>query len=477
MPEEPLTTKQHAVPQQVFGVQFKLVGDLTIRQFAILAICGFFAFIMFSSGLFILFRLLISGAFLLFGIAFAFVPVQDQSLDQWITAFFRAVYSPTRRMWVKSTAPADFLVLEMPKFTRVSGPEISPEESRRRLETYLGGIREQKELNPLDLAEEQYLGSIRSLAQAMVSPATPAFAPVPVPVAPPTAALTLEEVMAAPTVPTVVPSEVEGPPPPPPTPRLRFVEATKIIERASLASQVNFAEPVYKVQRGRVASYFAARRNTRVGRRLTPLAIAGEMVYAPAREQIISPELPVAPALATVAVEPIAPPPLPLPPVPEVEEIPPAPPPRAPETTPIPIPPPPAPEPMPEPVPPPVVVPPPAPPEEKPAPTPIPIPIAPPLPKPSAASPIAPPKAGANIIAGVVFDPQGGILDQTLVVVEDEKGNVVRAIKTSELGKFVTSPLPNGKYAVRVPKTPFSFATMRVELTGKEMEELEIRSK
>ncbi|HLD96525.1 MAG TPA: hypothetical protein VI794_02335 [Patescibacteria group bacterium] len=467
MPEEPLTTKQHAVPQQVFGVQFKLVGDLTIRQFAILAICGFFAFIIFSSGLFILFRLLISGAFLLFGIAFAFVPVQDQSLDQWITAFFRAVYSPTRRMWVKSTAPAEFLVLEMPKFTRVSGPEISPEESRRRLETYLGGIREQKELNPLDLAEEQYLGSIRSLAQAMVSPATPAFAPVPVPIAPPTAALTLEEVMAAPTVPTVVPSEVEGPPPPPPTPRLRFVEATKIIERASLASQVYFAEPVYKVQRGRVASYFAARRNTRVGRRLTPLAIAGEMVYAPAREQIIAPELPVAPALATV-VEPIAPPPLPLPPAPEVEEIPPtpvAPPPFVPETPPIPIPvptpiPPSAPEPLPEPAP----------------PSPI-IPLAPPLPKPSAAAPIAPPKAGANIIAGVVFDPQGGILDQTLVVVEDEKGNVVRAIKTSELGKFVTSPLPNGKYAVRVPKTPFSFATMRVELTGKEMEEMEIRSK
>jgi len=148
MPEEPLTTKQHAVPQQVFGVQFKLIGDLTIRQFAILAICGFFAFAFFSSGIFILFRILISGAFLLFGVAFAFVPVQDQSLDQWITAFFRAVYSPTRRMWVKSTAPAEFLVLEMPKFTRVSGPEISPEESRRRLETYLGGIREQKELNP-----------------------------------------------------------------------------------------------------------------------------------------------------------------------------------------------------------------------------------------------------------------------------------------------------------------------------------------
>ena len=99
------------------------------------------------------------------------------------------------------------------------------------------------------------------------------------------------------------------------------------------------------------------------------------------------------------------------------------------------------------------------------------------MPKPSAAPAIAPPKAGANVIAGTVFDLQGGVLDQTLVVVENEKGNVVRAIKTNELGKFVTSPLPNGRYAIKVPKTPFSFATMKIELTGKEMEELEIRSK
>ncbi|MEX2053449.1 MAG: PrgI family protein, partial [Patescibacteria group bacterium] len=345
--EEPLTTKQHAVPQQVFGVQFKLVGDLTIRQFAILAICGFFAFLFFSSNLFIIFRILISGTFLLAGVGFAFVPVQDQPLDQWIAAFFRAVYAPTRRMWAKSTAPAEFLVLEMPKFTRVTGPEVSPEESRRRLETYLGAIHEKRELNPIDLAEEQYLESIRGLAQTMVVPAlAPIAAPVP---SAPSPALTLEEVMAPPpTVSPVAPSAVEGPPPPPLAPRLKFVEATRMVERATLASAVNFTEPVYKVQRGRVASYFAARRNIRPNRRLTPLAIAGEMVYAPVREQIIDPELPSAPTLAEptpvagyqspvpsfqspvpLAPEPIAPPP----PLPEPIPAPPPPKPVAPPPT------------------------------------------------------------------------------------------------------------------------------------------------
>ncbi|OGC38293.1 hypothetical protein A2155_01335 [candidate division WWE3 bacterium RBG_16_52_45] len=390
MPEEPLTTKQHAVPQQVFGVQFKLVGDLTVRQFGILAICGFFAFAFFSSNLFIVLRILISGIFLLAGIGFAFVPVQDQPLDQWISAFFRAVYAPTRRMWVKSTAPAEFLVLEMPKFTRSTGPEVSPEESRRRLETYLGAIHEQKELNPLDLAEAQYLESIRGLAQRMVVPLAPAVVPAPVLMAPSTPTLTLEEVMAAPTVAPAAPSGVEGPPPPPPASRLRFEEATRIVERASLASQVNFAEPVYKVQRGRVASYFAARRNTRVGRRLTPLAIAGEMVYAPAREQVIAPELPSAPTLAAPIFTPTVPTvalPISMAPV-EVPK--PLPIPVAPPPPPIPMPepispPPPAPEPAPSPV----VVPPPTVPTVAPSavegPPPPSYPTALPLPKPSAA--------------------------------------------------------------------------------------------
>lgn len=448
MPEEPLTTKQHPVPQQVFGVQFKLVGNLTVRQFGILAICGFFAYVFFVSNIFILFRLLISGAFLLFGVGFAFVPVQDQPLDQWIAAFIRAIYAPTRRIWQKSSAPAEFLVLEIPKITRVEEPGLSPEESRRRLESYLKTVREEQELSPIDLAEQKYLESIKALAQKMVAPEIPSTPPAPKPALAPAPALTLEEVIAKPPAPTPA-EEIEAP-------RLKFVEAGKFEERPSLASVVNFAEPVYKVQRGRVASYFAARRNVRAGRRLTPLAIAGTMVYAPAREQIITPELPEAPTLAEPViplppapppVEPIAPPPTPSqikePPMPKPEEkIPPVPEPKAKAPAPLPV-----------------------------------IPMAPLLPKPARAKPIVPPKTRANVIAGTVFDSKGGVLSNMLFVIKNEKGNVVRANKTNALGKFYTSPLPNGSYGIEIPRTPFSFATMKIELTGAELAEMEIRPK
>ncbi len=460
MAEVPQTYKQHPVPQQVFDVEFKLVGGLTLKQFGILAVAGALAYLIFISNLFVLFRIIISGLFLLLGVAFAFAPVQDQPLNEWMVAFFRAIYAPTRRIWAKSLEPAEFLVLEVPKIARTTEPGLSAEESRRRLEIYLSAIHEQKKLSPLDLAEEQYLDSIRTMAQKLVVTEVPA-ALLPPPLAPaPTPALTLEEVLTAPTT----------------TPAPKYVKAVRIAERPSLASAVNFTEPVYKVQRGQVASYFAARRNVRAGRRLTPLAIAGMLVYAPAREQVLTPELPTAPTLPTV--EPIALPSPPAPsagvaggpaPLPEITPLPPAPIPPAPV------------EPLPKPefLPEPPVAP------VTPA---APVPPPPPLPKPAAAKPIAlppaagprpkavaPPQAGENVIAGTVFNPQGGVVSHTLIVVENEKGNVVRAIKTNELGKFAISPLPNGRYAAKVLKTTFSFATMEVELTGEKMQELEIR--
>ncbi|MDP2736060.1 MAG: PrgI family protein, partial [bacterium] len=175
MAEQPQTRQQHPVPQEVFGVKFKLVGDLTVRQFGVLAIFGFFAFVFFSTNIFLPFRILLTLIFALGGIAFAFVPVQDMPLDQWIGAFFRAIYSPTSRVWIKSAEAPDFLTLEIPKFDPTPEPGVTAEESRRKLSAFIAGVRGEGELSPLDLEEKQYLEGIRTIARQMV-PAAPAVA-------------------------------------------------------------------------------------------------------------------------------------------------------------------------------------------------------------------------------------------------------------------------------------------------------------
>ena len=279
--EEQHVAKTHPVPQQVFGVEFKLVGDLTLRQFLILAVFGFFAFLLFSLPIFVFLRFLLAGMVFLAGILFALVPFQDQPLDRWLVAFFRAIYAPTRRVWIKSAEPMEFLVMEIPKIVRTVEQAVSPEESRRRLEALLATVKEEGTLTTLDIAENRFLESIKILSRGMlVSAPAPAVSPA-------------------------IPSVTVTPPLPPPLPEVKFVEVQKIERRPSLASRINFAsENVFKVQRGREASYFTARRNIRAGRRLGALAIAGEAVYAPVRERVIEPILPEVPVLPPQAATP-----------------------------------------------------------------------------------------------------------------------------------------------------------------------------
>ena len=99
MKNEQVTTKQHPVPQNIMEVEFKLIGDMTIRQFSYVAAGGFLCYLIFSGGLPALIRwpLLFLISFLSLGAAF--LPVEDQGLDEWIRNFFVATYSPTQRVW------------------------------------------------------------------------------------------------------------------------------------------------------------------------------------------------------------------------------------------------------------------------------------------------------------------------------------------------------------------------------------------
>ncbi len=467
MAEEPQVKKQHPVPQEVFSVQFKLVGDLTLRQFGFLIFFGVLAFILFSINIFFPVKLVLSVISLLIGIGFAFVPIQDQPMDQWIGAFFRAIYTPTRRLWIKSAEPAEFLTVEIPKLAYAPEPGAAAEESKRRLKTFLATVKKEK-LSSLDLEEQQSLESIRTLAREVMAP-TLSAAPTPAPavtVYPPEGKL--EAPPAAPAPPEAAkPSEKPEAPPPSALPELRFVEVQKIQKRPSLASHINWGgENVYKVQRGEAASYFATRRNVRVGRRLTPLAISGQEVYAPAREKVLEPELPSAPTLPQVTAPPtVALPPPPLKPPPEEVEILPeeAPKPTSKEEIPL--------------------VTPAAPeePKEPEAPKPaekalLPL-VVKKLPKPAPKKEAPKEAAEANMVSGLAHNGKGGVLEKTLVIIKDSKGNVVRAIKTNDLGRFQTTPLPNGNYSLELPKAPVPFATIKFELTGEKMEELNINPK
>ncbi|MFA5894589.1 MAG: hypothetical protein WC851_02345 [Candidatus Shapirobacteria bacterium] len=87
--------EQHAIPQQISSYEFKLVGDMTLKQFLKAAVGIILAVAINSTNLIFFLKyplMLICGGG---GLMIAFVPFQDRPLETWVIAFLRSIYSPT----------------------------------------------------------------------------------------------------------------------------------------------------------------------------------------------------------------------------------------------------------------------------------------------------------------------------------------------------------------------------------------------
>lgn len=93
----------HPIPQNVTSFQFKLVGDMTLKQFFYLAIGVGLAYVIFVffAHPYPYFSWPLSAVCALLGASFAFLPLQSRPLDYWVVAFLKAVYSPTKMVWIK----------------------------------------------------------------------------------------------------------------------------------------------------------------------------------------------------------------------------------------------------------------------------------------------------------------------------------------------------------------------------------------
>src|SRR3989344_1804002 len=94
----------HPIPQNVTSFQFKLIGDMTLKQFAYLAVGSAIAYLMFVflARDYPLAAWPLIAISALLGVVFAFLPIGSRPLDHWLKAFLKAVYSPTKRIWKKN---------------------------------------------------------------------------------------------------------------------------------------------------------------------------------------------------------------------------------------------------------------------------------------------------------------------------------------------------------------------------------------
>ncbi|MBU0976461.1 MAG: PrgI family protein [Patescibacteria group bacterium] len=82
-----------------------------------------------------------------------------------------------------------------------------------------------------------------------------------------------------------------------------------------------------------------------------------------------------------------------------------------------------------------------------------------------------------NVISGIVKSKSGKLLPGVVVIVKNEKGRPVRAMKTNSLGQFVTTTaLDSGNYVIELSKNDLSFGRYEVILEGNVMPTYEFLS-
>lgn len=161
----------HPVPQQISSYQFRLVGDMTLKQFFQIGGGALVSLLIYATGL----HPIIKWPLILFsfslGAALAFLPFEERPLSKWIFSFFRSVYSPTIYFWEKSQKPYEFFKEDaaVPKNEGIIAPHgevVMNEYLKNRPE-------KQKDfLSKLEASEKNLLNKFTSLFNIPSTPTT-----------------------------------------------------------------------------------------------------------------------------------------------------------------------------------------------------------------------------------------------------------------------------------------------------------------
>jgi len=141
------------------SVEFKLFGDLTIKQFIYLLFGGALVFIGISSKLPFYLRGLLIFTGGLGGLSFAFLPLNDRGMDEWIISFFKAVFSPTQRVWQKEPEVPRIFMSDYANFIKNEVITLTPTKSRKSMQEYISGIKSGNE--DLDAKEIEFLKNLQ----------------------------------------------------------------------------------------------------------------------------------------------------------------------------------------------------------------------------------------------------------------------------------------------------------------------------
>ncbi len=103
--------QEHPIPRQITSFEFKLIGELTIKQFGYLIFAAVFAVILYFLAPKILFLNFVFAAIpVAIGAGFAFVPINERPMDVAVKNLVRRLTSPTQYYYKKNNPPPRILL-------------------------------------------------------------------------------------------------------------------------------------------------------------------------------------------------------------------------------------------------------------------------------------------------------------------------------------------------------------------------------
>ncbi len=155
--------EQHPIPTNVSSYQFKLVGDMTLKQFFQLAGGILVAIIFYSSPLLGIIKWPLAILSALLGVGLAFLPLEERPLEKWIFAFFRAIYSPTLFAWRRG--------VDTSKIFQDEPAQVSTPQQDAVLKDYLAkNTQTPSALGNLEKAETGFLNKLSGLVNNLSVP-------------------------------------------------------------------------------------------------------------------------------------------------------------------------------------------------------------------------------------------------------------------------------------------------------------------
>lgn len=157
--------ENHPIPQDVTGFQFKLIGNMTIKQFAFLAAGGVATALIIYMPVFILFKLILAPLFAGAGLVVAFVPIEGRSVDVMISHFFQAALSPNQYLYHKMGRQYAIFTIA-PTSTPVARTTHTAPEDKTRAQNlqFLLSQSHPKAKNKMDEKENAFLSSLSKIA-------------------------------------------------------------------------------------------------------------------------------------------------------------------------------------------------------------------------------------------------------------------------------------------------------------------------